>query len=178
MRRFMQTFVLAPQTPKKYYVHNDIFRYQDEVYQDNSDTESEEASQQQVEPQKSSTINYYQNQQEIAESEQAVSPSQVTPQTQDTLVEMVKQPELSVTPVPEELNKVEETLNLNGHLNAETPEETVISTEEVDQVALNVEVKEKVELYSEPEPVKPPSVPAKEETKEAASKCLPANKYS
>ncbi|XP_014251883.1 ras GTPase-activating protein-binding protein 1 [Cimex lectularius] len=29
MRRFNQTFVLAPQTPKKYYVHNDIFRYQD-----------------------------------------------------------------------------------------------------------------------------------------------------
>ena len=34
MRRFMQTFVLAPQSPKKYYVHNDIFRYQDEVYGD------------------------------------------------------------------------------------------------------------------------------------------------
>ncbi|XP_050739849.1 ras GTPase-activating protein-binding protein 1-like isoform X2 [Eriocheir sinensis] len=34
MRRFMQTFVLAPQTPKKYYVHNDIFRYQDEVFSD------------------------------------------------------------------------------------------------------------------------------------------------
>lgn len=32
LRRFMQTFVLAPQTPKKYYVHNDIFRYQDEVF--------------------------------------------------------------------------------------------------------------------------------------------------
>ena len=28
MRRFMQTFVLAPQSPKKYYVINDIFRYQ------------------------------------------------------------------------------------------------------------------------------------------------------
>ena len=28
MRRFVQTFVLAPQSPKKYYVHNDIFRYQ------------------------------------------------------------------------------------------------------------------------------------------------------
>ena len=40
MRRFMQTFVLAPQTPKKFYVHNDIFRYQDEVYQDNSDDEA------------------------------------------------------------------------------------------------------------------------------------------
>ncbi|CAB0014985.1 unnamed protein product [Nesidiocoris tenuis] len=29
MRRFTQTFVLASQNPKKYYVHNDIFRYQD-----------------------------------------------------------------------------------------------------------------------------------------------------
>lgn len=38
MRRFMQTFVLAPQAPKKYYVYNDIFRYQDEVF---DDTDSE-----------------------------------------------------------------------------------------------------------------------------------------
>lgn len=38
MRRFMQTFVLAQQSPKNYYVYNDIFRYQDEVF---SDTESE-----------------------------------------------------------------------------------------------------------------------------------------
>jgi len=38
MRRFMQTFVLAPQSPKKYYVHNDIFRYQDEVFNDGEDT--------------------------------------------------------------------------------------------------------------------------------------------
>ncbi|XP_064617733.1 LOW QUALITY PROTEIN: ras GTPase-activating protein-binding protein 2-like [Liolophura sinensis] len=41
MRRFMQTFVLAPQYPKKYYVHNDIFRYQDEVFHDtDSDAET------------------------------------------------------------------------------------------------------------------------------------------
>ncbi|XP_049300457.1 ras GTPase-activating protein-binding protein 2 [Anopheles funestus] len=39
MRRFTQTFVLAAQSPKKYYVHNDIFRYQD-VY---SDDELDEA---------------------------------------------------------------------------------------------------------------------------------------
>ncbi|KAF2361779.1 RNA recognition motif domain [Trinorchestia longiramus] len=32
MRRFMQTFVLAPQSEKKYYVYNDIFRYQDQVF--------------------------------------------------------------------------------------------------------------------------------------------------
>lgn len=40
MRRFMQTFVLAPQSPKKYYVHNDIFRYQDEVFSEADDTVS------------------------------------------------------------------------------------------------------------------------------------------
>ena len=34
MRRFMQTFVLVPQNPTKFYVHNDIFRYQDEVFHD------------------------------------------------------------------------------------------------------------------------------------------------
>ena len=39
MRRFMQTFVLVPQTPKKFYVHNDIFRYQDEVFHDDEDLE-------------------------------------------------------------------------------------------------------------------------------------------
>jgi len=31
MRPFVQTFVLASQSAKKYYVHNDIFRYQDDV---------------------------------------------------------------------------------------------------------------------------------------------------
>lgn len=39
MRRFMQTFVLVPQTTKMYYVHNDIFRYQDEVFSDVDDQE-------------------------------------------------------------------------------------------------------------------------------------------
>ncbi|XP_055615733.1 ras GTPase-activating protein-binding protein 1 isoform X2 [Toxorhynchites rutilus septentrionalis] len=40
MRRFTQTFVLAAQSPKKYYVHNDIFRYQD-VYSDDEIDENE-----------------------------------------------------------------------------------------------------------------------------------------
>ncbi len=38
----MQTFVLAPQSPKKYYVHNDIFRYQDEVFHDDTDGENQD----------------------------------------------------------------------------------------------------------------------------------------
>lgn len=41
LRRFMQTFVLASQNPNQYYVHNDIFRYQDEVFQDSYDSEDE-----------------------------------------------------------------------------------------------------------------------------------------
>lgn len=43
MRRFMQTFVLAPQSAKNYYVRNDIFRYQDEVFND-EESESENGS--------------------------------------------------------------------------------------------------------------------------------------
>lgn len=45
MRRFMQTFVLNPQSPKKYYVHNDIFRYQDEVYIDEQEMRDDEHEQ-------------------------------------------------------------------------------------------------------------------------------------
>lgn len=50
MRRFTQTFVLASQSPKKYYVHNDIFRYQDYYVEDEveengrSDVEDVDAS--------------------------------------------------------------------------------------------------------------------------------------
>ncbi|KAM6924302.1 ras GTPase-activating protein-binding protein 1 [Xenentodon cancila] len=45
MRKFMQTFVLAPEgtVPNKFYVHNDVFRYQDEVFGD-SDSELPEES--------------------------------------------------------------------------------------------------------------------------------------
>ncbi|XP_018106221.1 GTPase activating protein (SH3 domain) binding protein 1 L homeolog isoform X1 [Xenopus laevis] len=50
MRRFMQTFLLAPEgsVANKFYVHNDIFRYQDEVFGD-SDTEPPEESDEEAE---------------------------------------------------------------------------------------------------------------------------------
>ena len=49
----MQTFVLAPQTPNKYYVHNDIFRYQDEVFNDSDEEEElEQPHSQHITPQK------------------------------------------------------------------------------------------------------------------------------
>jgi len=47
MRKFMQTFVLAPLAPKNYYVHNDIFMYQDEVFSD--EETPEDANQTEVE---------------------------------------------------------------------------------------------------------------------------------
>lgn len=40
MRRFTQTFVLASQSPKKYYVHNDIFRYQDVFSDEENEAET------------------------------------------------------------------------------------------------------------------------------------------
>uniref|UniRef100_A0A3B5MN32 GTPase activating protein (SH3 domain) binding protein 1 n=1 Tax=Xiphophorus couchianus TaxID=32473 RepID=A0A3B5MN32_9TELE len=45
MRKFMQTFVLAPEgtVANKFYVHNDVFRYQDEVFGD-SDSEPPEGA--------------------------------------------------------------------------------------------------------------------------------------
>ncbi|KAI1303720.1 Ras GTPase-activating protein-binding protein 1 [Halotydeus destructor] len=43
LRRFFQTFVLAPKSSTNYYVRNDIFRYQDEIFveDDRSDVETE-----------------------------------------------------------------------------------------------------------------------------------------
>ena len=42
MRRFFQTFVLAPRSPTNYYVRNDIFRYQDEIFSDPEDEDEED----------------------------------------------------------------------------------------------------------------------------------------
>nr|CAD7443834.1 unnamed protein product [Timema bartmani] len=58
MRRFTQTFVLAAQSPLKYYVHNDIFRYQDMIF---SDEECEQDSgrsepEEELEPERSPSL--------------------------------------------------------------------------------------------------------------------------
>ncbi|XP_070493930.1 ras GTPase-activating protein-binding protein 2 [Chironomus tepperi] len=49
MRRFTQTFVLACQSPKKYYVHNDIFRYHD-IYSEEDEIREDQAPIDVVEP--------------------------------------------------------------------------------------------------------------------------------
>jgi len=50
MRRFVQTFVLAPQSAKKYYVRNDIFRYQDDAFSDDEDGGEERSIESEIEP--------------------------------------------------------------------------------------------------------------------------------
>lgn len=49
MRRFTQTFVLACQSPKKYYVHNDIFRYHD-IYSEDDEIREDQPPMDVVEP--------------------------------------------------------------------------------------------------------------------------------
>jgi len=150
MRRFMQTFVLAPQSPKKFYVHNDIFRYQDEVYQDLSDTESEDAPQvQQVEVKQTTSQNYFQTQPEQE-------------------VEQVEQNEQLVQEQTEQVEQLEQNAEqnmLNGHLHSssssassapsENPEkEEEKPSPESEQVVEEVKQEETEPVRQKPEPVK------------------------
>lgn len=50
MRPFTQTFVLAAQSPKQYYVHNDIFRYRDNIFTGNNMEESRRIEKEDLEP--------------------------------------------------------------------------------------------------------------------------------
>ncbi|KAL0973723.1 hypothetical protein UPYG_G00210090 [Umbra pygmaea] len=92
MRKFMQTFVLAPEgtVANKFYVHNDVFRYQDEVFGD-SDSEPPEESDEEVEEMEERVPSP-----EVAQEEAAAFYEQ-TPCTDPEGPEE----EVSVTPEPE-----------------------------------------------------------------------------
>merc|ERR1719259_857267 len=55
-RRFMQMFVLMPQGPNKYYVHNDMFRYQDQVFRDTPESDEAEAPEQESAPAEEASV--------------------------------------------------------------------------------------------------------------------------
>ncbi|XP_078532173.1 ras GTPase-activating protein-binding protein 2 isoform X2 [Lissotriton helveticus] len=104
MRRFMQTFVLAPEgsVPNKFYVHNDIFRYEDEVFGD-SEAELDEESEEEVE----------EEQEEIHQSPDAMQENPTSPYyeahpvsngVEEPLEEHIPEPE----PEPELEPKTEE----------------------------------------------------------------------
>ncbi|XP_026991643.1 ras GTPase-activating protein-binding protein 1 isoform X3 [Tachysurus fulvidraco] len=92
MRKFMQTFVLAPEgtVANKFYVHNDIFRYQDEVFGD-SDSEPPEESEEEVE-ELEDRVNSPEVQQEETAAFYEQSPCVEPEATQE---------EVSVTPEPQ-----------------------------------------------------------------------------
>uniref|UniRef100_A0A8C7H140 GTPase activating protein (SH3 domain) binding protein 1 n=1 Tax=Oncorhynchus kisutch TaxID=8019 RepID=A0A8C7H140_ONCKI len=93
MRKFMQTFVLAPEgtVANKFYVHNDVFRYQDEVFGD-SDSEPPEESDEDVEEMEERVPSPEVNQEEAAAFYE---------QTPCTEPEGLVEEEVAVTPEPE-----------------------------------------------------------------------------
>lgn len=68
MRRFVQSFVLAPQTANKYYVHVDIFRYQDDYVSVHDANESEEKFEEEA-------LEYGETDEPILNEETAVPPA-------------------------------------------------------------------------------------------------------
>ncbi|XP_009871526.1 PREDICTED: ras GTPase-activating protein-binding protein 2 isoform X2 [Apaloderma vittatum] len=133
MRKFMQTFVLAPEgsVPNKFYVHNDIFRYEDEVFGD-SEGELDEESEEEVEEE---------------QEERQPTPEPVQETASGAYYE--------THPVT---NGIEETLEDSSH----EPEPELESETKTEELKTGVEEKTLEELEEKspsPPPVEPVSLP-------------------
>ncbi|XP_029007665.1 ras GTPase-activating protein-binding protein 2 [Betta splendens] len=105
MRKFMQTFVLAPEgsVANKFYVHNDIFRYEDEVFGD-SEAELDEESEEEVEEEAEERQPSPEPLQESPNSTTYYEPHPVTNGVEEPMEEPAPEPE----PEPEPEPKLEE----------------------------------------------------------------------
>ncbi|XP_067352888.1 ras GTPase-activating protein-binding protein 2 isoform X3 [Channa argus] len=105
MRKFMQTFVLAPEgsVANKFYVHNDIFRYEDEVFGD-SEAEIDEESEEEVEEEPEERQPSPEPLQESPNSTTYYEPHPVTNGVEESMEEPAPEPEQEPEPEP----KVEE----------------------------------------------------------------------
>ncbi|XP_038569113.1 ras GTPase-activating protein-binding protein 2 isoform X3 [Micropterus salmoides] len=105
MRKFMQTFVLAPEgsVANKFYVHNDIFRYEDEVFGD-SEAELDEESEEDVEEEPEERQQSPEPLQESPNSTTYYEPHPVANGVEEPMEEPAPEPE----PEPEPEPKVEE----------------------------------------------------------------------
>ncbi|XP_069834384.1 ras GTPase-activating protein-binding protein 2 isoform X1 [Dendropsophus ebraccatus] len=133
MRKFMQTFVLAPEgsVPNKFYVHNDIFRYEDEVFGD-SEAEMDEESEEEVEEE---------------QEERQPSPEPVQENTNNTYYD--------VHPVS---NGVEESLE--EPINEPEPEpEPEVKSEELKPEQEEKSIEELEEKSPTPPPAEPVALP-------------------
>ncbi|XP_063969213.1 ras GTPase-activating protein-binding protein 2-like [Lytechinus pictus] len=147
MRRFMQTFVLAPQAAKKYFVRNDIFRYQDEVFQDD-ETESEPELPVECDSDggREEIRMVAEQQQRITTPELAIIPKEPPPQPQVTPSYYEPQPPVS-----------------NGSTHPESPEDTPIKTAAPEVESFSPEPQMEMEDPSlNLQPVGPPTPPPEE----------------
>ncbi|XP_020662841.3 ras GTPase-activating protein-binding protein 2 isoform X2 [Pogona vitticeps] len=133
MRKFMQTFVLAPEgsVPNKFYVHNDIFRYEDEVFGE-SEAELDEESEDEVEEE---------------HEERQPSPEPAQENTSSTYYD-----NHAVT------NGIEETLEESSH-EPETELESESKTEELKPEAEEKNIEELEEKSPSPPPVETVALP-------------------
>ncbi|XP_065813288.1 ras GTPase-activating protein-binding protein 2 isoform X4 [Labrus bergylta] len=106
MRKFMQTFVLAPEgsVANKFYVHNDIFRYEDEVFGD-SEAELDEESEEEVEEEAEERQPSPEPLQESPNSTTYYESHPVTNGVEEPMEEPAPEPEPELEPEP----KAEET---------------------------------------------------------------------
>ncbi|XP_023655151.1 ras GTPase-activating protein-binding protein 2 isoform X1 [Paramormyrops kingsleyae] len=117
MRKFMQTFVLAPEgsVANKFYVHNDIFRYEDEVFGDSEaelDEESEEEAEEEQEERRPSP--------EPIQDSPNSSPYYESHPVANGVEEPPEEPAPEAEPEPEPEQKVEE---LKPEIEEKVPEE-------------------------------------------------------
>ncbi|XP_006871633.1 PREDICTED: ras GTPase-activating protein-binding protein 2 isoform X2 [Chrysochloris asiatica] len=150
-RKFMQTFVLAPEgsVPNKFYVHNDMFRYEDEVFGD-SEPELDEESEDEVEEEQEERQPSPEPVQENASSGYYET-HPVTNGIEEPLEESSHDPE----PEPESETKTEELKPQVEEKNLEELEEKSISPPPAEPVSLPQEppkprVEAKPEVQSQP----------------------------
>nr|XP_042141358.1 ras GTPase-activating protein-binding protein 2 [Peromyscus maniculatus bairdii] len=132
-RKFMQTFVLAPEgsVPNKFYVHNDMFRYEDEVFGD-SEPELDEESEDEVEEE---------------QEERQPSPEPVQENANSTYYD--------AHPVT---NGIEEPLEESSH-DPEPEPESETKTEELKPQAEEKSLEELEEKSTTPPPSEPAALP-------------------
>ncbi|KAJ7316371.1 hypothetical protein JRQ81_002533 [Phrynocephalus forsythii] len=99
MRRFMQTFVLAPEgsVANKFYVHNDIFRYQDEVFGDLDAEPPEESEEETEEPEERQ-----QTPEAVADDSSPYYEQSVSNDLEEQLEEPIAEPEQEAEAEPEQ----------------------------------------------------------------------------
>ncbi|XP_026573073.1 ras GTPase-activating protein-binding protein 2 isoform X2 [Pseudonaja textilis] len=142
MRKFMQTFVLAPEgsVPNKFYVHNDIFRYEDEVFGD-SEPELDEESEDEVEEEN---------------EERQTTPEPVQESTSSTYYD--SHPVANIEISDYSSNGLEETLAESSH-EAEADLESESKTEELKTEVEEKTLEELEEKSPSPLPVETVSLP-------------------